>query len=227
MATTSTSTRSIARAALPSHILFEEQDGIYWLRGTDLERSKKLLGLRVDGNVAGFDRLTWCIYVGDLAKQRIPVGLRQGNIVRTVHLQRPTIFRPVRSTPTNLAPAQLFGLAELERLERGFARKDSTLRETLDRIGDELANGHSGALADFGDLFVYQVGEDIYEVDWDLTGMAPSTVELLALAVHRAGHRLFCQLVPPMPRRGYARINPQPTLKVAEPVAYGQLRLPI
>lgn len=225
MATTSTTTRPIARGALPSHILFEEDDGIYWLRGTDLERAKKLLGLRCDGNAVGFDRVDWLIYVGDLSKQRIAVGIRQGNVVRSVHLQRTTNLRPLRSTPISLTPAQLFGLAELERLERGFARKDSTLRATLERIGDELANGRPAALADFGTLYVYQVADDIYELDWELTTMAPSIVEVVALAAHRAGHGVPCRLVPPRPQRRNLRIRPQSMVQVAEPVAYGQLRL--
>lgn len=227
MATTSTSTPPIARGALPSHILFEEYDGIYWLRGTDLERAKKLLGLRCDGKAMGFDRITWLIYVEQLAKQRIAVGIRQGNVVRTVHLQRTSNLRPLRSTPINLMPAQLFGLQELERLERGLARKESALRAMADRISDELANGRSAALADFGDLYVYQVSGDIHEVDWELTAMAPSTVELLALAAHRVGHKLPCRLVPPRPRRGNGRVRRQPTFKVDEPVPYGQLRLPL
>lgn len=227
VATTSTSTRPIARGALPSHILFEEDDGVYWLRGTDLERAKTLLGLCYDSKAVGFDRVTWLIHVEDLAKRRIAVGIRQGNVVRTVHLQRTRNPRPLRSTRINLDSVQLFGLKELERLERGLAREDSALRVTADRISDELGNGRSGALADLGDLYVYQVSGDIHEVDWELTTMAPSTVELLALAAYRAGHSLPCRLVPPRPRRGNGRARPQPALQVAEPVPYGQLRLPL
>lgn len=226
VATTSTSTLPIARGALPSCILFEENDGIYWLRGTDLERAKTLLGLRCDGKAVGFDRMTWLIHVEDLVKRRIAVAIRQGNWVRTVHLQRTTNLRPLRSTPINLAPVLLFGVAGLERLERRLARKDSRLRPMADRISDELANGRLAALADFGDVYVYQVAEDMYEVDWELTTMPPSTVELLAVAAYRTGYALPCRLVPPRPRRGHDRARLPSAVEIAEPVPYGQLRLP-
>ncbi len=226
MAPSSTSSQPLARGALPSHILFEEQDGIYWLRGSDLERAKRLLGLRVEGTAAGFDRLSWSIYVGELSKQKIAVGIRQGNVVRTVHLQRTRNPRPLQSTRISLTPTQLFGRAELGRFERALVHKDATRRATLDRIDEELGSGHSAILAEFGDLYAYEVAENIYEVDWELTMMAPSTVELVALAAHRAGHRLPCRLVVPRPRRGNGR-RTQPVLQLAEPVPYGQLSLPL
>jgi hypothetical protein len=227
MAATSTSSRSIARGALPSCILFEEQDGIFWLRGPDLERVKKLLGLRVDGDAAGFDHITSSTYVDELSKQRVAVGIRQGNLVRTIQLQPTKNPRPLPSTPASLAPAHLFGLAELEDLERRITARNSALQATLDRIAHDLAAGRSSTFADFGDLFVYQVAENVYEVDWELTTMPSSTVELLALAAHRAGRLLPCRLVPPKPQRRDGRIRPPRMLQVTELVPYGQLRLPL
>ena len=101
------------------------------------------------------------------------------------------------------------------------------MRAHIERINDELANGRTTALADFGTIYAYQVADDIYEIDWELTTVPSGTVEVLALAAHLDGQKLPCQLVPPRPRRGDMRIKPQPVLQVAEPVPYGQLRLPL
>ena len=39
-------------------------------------------------------------------------------------------------------------------------------------------------LKDFRTIYVYQVDQDTYEVDWELTTMTPSTFEAVALAAY-------------------------------------------
>jgi len=207
-------------------ILFQEQDAIYWLRGQDFARAKTLLGLCSDARAIGFDRTTWLIYAEDLARQGATIGVVQDQLVRMLHLHRPKPVHPVQSNPSELAPLQLFGTVELARLARRLAHTHSPLRAAFDQLADELAHGRAEAFADHGTLYAYQVAEDLYEVDGELTTVPPTYVEALALMAHRAGAKLPCQLVPPKPRRGRTSVKPQPMLRGAEAVPYGQLSLP-
>jgi hypothetical protein len=216
---------SLPRSALPSVILFEERDGIYWLRGADLERAKKLLNLRVEGVAAGFDAITWSVYLHDLARQKVALGIRDGNTVRRVQLL-PTSNVPPPSSPIDLLPCQLFSLTELERLERGLSRKAGT-RSTFAWVTEELANGCPEVLAGFGDLYVYELSPNLYELDSELTSVPIAMVGLVAFAAHQAGHCLPCRLVPPKTQRRNGHGGPRLSVQATEVTAYGQLSLPL
>lgn len=221
------STRPMARRAAPSAILFEEQDDLYWLRGDDLQRAKEPLGLRCDSASAGFDRITWSAYVADLAKKRIPIGLMRGNTISAVHLQAIQKPSQLRSIAVDLMPNQLVGQREIDTLASCLTRKHSRVGELVRGLRAQSAKGDRNTWTDPGVLYAYQVSDDIYEVDWDLTRISPPTVEALLLAAHLESQPLPCQLVPPKPRREKQAVRSVPIIQLSEPVTYGQLRLPL
>lgn len=82
-------------------------------------------------------------------------------------------------------------------------------------------------LKDFGTIYVYQVDQDTYEIDWELTTMMPGAFEAVALAAHLSGQMLPCRLVLPKPKRGKEQNRPRLLLSFREPVTFGQLRMAI
>jgi hypothetical protein len=71
MAKKSATATSLPREAYPSHILFEERDGIYWLRGQDLARARPILRINSDADAVGFDKATMSAYASRLNQKRI------------------------------------------------------------------------------------------------------------------------------------------------------------
>jgi hypothetical protein len=226
MAKKAATATNLPREAYPSHILFEERDGIYWLRGQDLARARPILRINSDADAVGFDKATMSAYASRLNQKRIKVGILKDNAVRTLQFQRPKKPVNVPSTTIGLAPELLLGRRELERLKGHLTRKRSHLKDLAQRIMTELSNGHHTSVTDFGKLYVYEAWEGAYEVDFELTTISKIIFEALALAAHQAGRKLVCQLVPPKTRRVKNGTTRQATL-VSEPVVYGQLRLPL
>jgi hypothetical protein len=227
MAKKSATATILVREAYPSHLLFEERDGIYWLRGQDLALARNILPIKSDADSVGFDKATMSAYASKLNQKRIKVGILKDNAVRTLQFQRPKKPVNVPSTTISLAPELLLGKRELERLEGHLTRKRSHLKDLAEGIRTELSNGHRTTVADFGKLYVYEAWEGAYEVDWELTTLSKTIFEALALATHQTGRKLVCQLVPPKPTRKKNRANPGPLALVGAPVTYGQLRLPL
>jgi hypothetical protein len=227
MAKKSATAKSLVREAYPSHLLFEERDGIYWLRGQDLALARNILPIKSDADAVGFNKATMSTYASRLNQKRIKVGILKDNAVRTLQFHRPKKPVNVPSTTTSLAPELLLGRRELERLKGHLTRKRSHLKDLVQRIREELSNGHHTSVADFGKLYVYEAWEGAYEVDFELTTMSKAIFEALALATHQARKKLVCQLVPPKTRRGKNGANTRPAPLVGEPVTYGQLRLPL
>ena len=227
MAKKSATATSLPREAYPSHILFEERDGIYWLRGQDLARARPILRINSDADAVGYNKATMWAYASRLNQKRIKVGILKGNAVRTLQFQRPKKPVNVPSTTIGLAPELLLGRRELERLKGHLTRKRSHLKDLAERIMTELSNGHHTSVTDFGKLYVYEAWEGAYEVDWELTTLSKIIFEALALVTHQARKKLVCQLVPPKTRRGKNGANTRPVALVGAPVTYGQLRLPL
>lgn len=218
----------LARETYPSYILFEEQGGFYWLRAKDLARARTILPIKSAADSVGFDKATMSAFASKLNKKGIKVGILKGNAVRTIECHRSQKLFPAPSTSIWLAPQVLVGGQELERLQSCVKRKRSTLTAIVESITMGLSNGHHQTWnTDFGTLVVYQVSEDIYEVDWELTTVSKTTFEALALATHLAGEMLPCRLVLPKSKRKKNGNTPKQMVSVGEPVTYGQLRLPI
>jgi hypothetical protein len=227
MAKKSATATSLVREAYPSHLLFEERDGIYWLRGQDLARARNILPIKSDADSVGFNKATMWAYASRLNQKRIKVGILKDNTVRTLQFQHPKKQVNVPSTTIGLAPELLLGRRELDRLEGHLTRKRSHLKDLAHRIMAELSNGHHTCVADFGKLYVCEAWEGAYEVDFELTTLSKIIFEALAVATHQARKKLVCQLVPPKTGRGKNRSNLRPAALVGTPVTYGQLRLPL
>lgn len=221
--------KPLVREAYPFHILFEEKDGIYWLRGHDLERAKQALPIKADPNAVsvGFPKSAMMGHARQLSRTGIKVGVLEGNAVRTVEFHRPKATPAVHGKNIGLAPTLLVGRQEIERLKACLSLKRSTLKDLTLRIMTELSNGHHASLSDFGKIYVYEAWEGAYEVDFELTSMSRRTFEAVALAAHQSRKKLVCQLVPPKSRRLKNSANPCHATKVTNPVTYGQLSLPI
>ena len=227
MARKSATPKGLAREAYPSHILFEERQGVYWLRGQDLVQARQVLPIRPDSASVGFDKVNMSVHAYRLNQKGLKVGILKDGAVRTLQFPRTKKSINVPSTAIGLAPVLLLGRRELERLERRLTRKYSAFKDLTERIKAELSNGHRASVSDFDKLYVYEAWEGAYEVDWELTAMSKTTFESLALATHQTGKKLLCQLVPPKARRKKNLANLKPVTQVSEPVTYGQLRLPL
>lgn len=227
MANKSGTSSKLAREAYPSHILFEEQAGFYWLRGKDLAHTRNILPIKSIADSVGFDQATVSAFAKQLNKKGIEVGILKGNAVRTLQFRLSKKSVKVPCTTIGLAPKLLLGREDLQRLQACLTRKHSPLRDLTQKIRAELSNDHGSNITDFGRLYVYQVSEDIYEVDWELSTISKTTFEALALATHLAGKMLPCHLVLPKSKRKKNGTTPKPVVMFSEPVTYGQLRLPI
>lgn len=219
---------SVARGAYPSYVLFEEQDGLWWLRGKDLSRAKRILDLEYTGDALGFESSVASEYARRLNKQGIKVGLLRGNTVRTLQIHRFKNPNQVPGTTIGLAPELILGLRELEHLEKSLTRKHSRVRDLVERMRSELSNPQADPLADIGTVYVYKVSDRDYEVDWELTTLPQAVFEAVAVATHQTGRMLRCQLVQPKGRRRHpGRLPYKSQVEVSEPVTYGQLRFEI
>lgn len=214
-------------------ILFAEEEGIYWLRGDNLARAKNTLGLASDQKAVGFDGQTVKLHIDDLTEQGVTVGIIRGNTLRTICRQQTSKPEKVESKTAWLSPALLFGQRELVDINRHLNGNRFIVDGFIQRIRTEELN-HDDAIREFGNLYVYQVAEDLYEIDWELTTMVKTTVEALAVAAHQIGRLLQCELVAPKPKRDHLPRQTRrttsvskPQFVVSEPVAYGQLRFDI
>lgn len=219
---------AVLHEAYPQHILFvEDDDQTYWLRGGDLFRVKAMLRLACGGDSAGFDRATATLYIRELLARYVKVGIVRGNAVQTLGESPPPQPQPqaIASTPVGISPELLLGQKELARLTRSLTRQQSLLREFIEGVRRDLTGGNERILSDFGTLYVYQVGLDCFEMDWELTRIPEAVVAALCVAAHLAGRMLRCELVQPKARRRKKAAAPKPTIIVSQPVTYGQLRL--
>ncbi len=213
-------------ARSPNSVLFEEREGLFWLRGNDLDRAKVLLGLRCDSPAVGFDLMTWSIHVAELAKKRVPMELLIEDTISRVRFRSAEGGSDIPSVPIDLSPVQLVGQREIDRLLAGRT-KEPQVRQCLSTANRQCASGDLRDANDVSPLVAYQVDRDIYEVDWTLMALARSTVEALLVDAYAARELLRCQLVAPRsarPRTLQGGISLSP---IKHRLAFGQLKLPL
>lgn len=228
MAVISRTTISPVQEAGCPKILFSDEGGIYWLRGANLARAKKLLNLSYDQKNLGFDVQMASIYAHDLTEQGVTIGIIRGNTVRTI--TRPQTSKPEKGQSKTiwLAPTLLFGRKELAKMNRHVNGQRFMVETFMQRMRTETIA--SDASKELGPLYVYKVAENLYEVEWELTKTPKAIVEALALAASQTEQPLRCELVEPKskrvhsPRQTRKTVNSlKPQFLVSEPVAYGQL----
>ena len=216
---------ALGRDAYPDGILFREEEGVYWLRDSDLAWAKHVIGFCCDGESIGLDSESASYYAQSLLEQGERVGILRGNTVRPLALRPPMKPTKVASTTIRVAPVLLFGQRELTRLCRVHTRRRAPMGATVEQFRQELVSGNEAAVRDAGSLYVYQVGQEMYEIDPELTGVSEQVVEALAVATHLEGQMLRCQLVLPKAKRNNKSSEVKPRIVVSEPIMYGQLRL--
>jgi hypothetical protein len=133
----------------------------------------------------------------------------------------------LRSSFLALDPSLLYDTRELEALVNKHWSHSNGRGALLQEFEKLLREQDYRALRDFGELFVYRVGE-WYEVETELTTLPADHVKLLALAAFATGQKLPCRVVEPKPRRKHRlpRSLPGNDLEM-EQVPLGQLKLPI
>lgn len=218
-----------AHAAYSGHIIFEEQDGFYWLRGKNLERAKRLLGFEHQQADFGVDSATLADYVDQLDAKGLKVAFLRGSTIQAVKVRKARKQKDVPSTVVGLAPELLLGRHELDRLHVQVEQRRSYLADFVGRLSDQHSGTLSNTFASLGSLYVYQVAEDCYEVDWELSRITRTTFEAFAVLADTSHSKLRCLLVEPRSRRLLKKAQAErPKVYLAsEPVTFGQLRLSI
>ena len=173
----------------PTQIAFEERsDGLWWLNGTALTDFKRLVGLRCDGQSAGFEPSAVYAYNSLLAHRSVSITVLRSQGIVAIGARKVCKPVPPASRSIFLAPDLLLDTTEQERLKKSIPFNDARTAQM--------------ATQDLGRVYVYQVDEGIYEIDWDLTGIPRASVEAFLLACAQLGKKVRCRLVAPKPKRG-------------------------
>ncbi len=93
-------------------ILFQQIDGILYVRGEQLKRMCSLLNISCDGEVMGLDQGTCFLYFKELARKGIPVGYSLGgdkntNIIHMLKKTSPRSKTKIESTTIGITPERL------------------------------------------------------------------------------------------------------------------------
>lgn len=200
-------TSLLARDAWPDGVLFEERDGLWWLDGESLVSFQSLTGQRFDCERVGFDKRDAFAYVEALIRKGVRVGVRRGQEVRMLTRRRPQVQR--------VPPFEAF----LVRPEFILDKRDFQMIQACRKVGLASLTDDELSLS----LYVYQLADSMYEVDWKLTCISEAEFRRIALAAYEAGRELPCRLV--QSRASVKKQHDKVTLVVEEPITYGRLRL--
>ncbi len=194
-------------------ILFEEHgDGLWWIEGNDLSDFKRLVGLRCEGPRVGFEPSAVYGYAEALAQQGVTVGVLRDCGIYTVGTSKREKPKQVKSSVLFLAPELLLDSVQLLRMERATPLTTARLKEQ--------------AATDLGSIYVYQVYDQVYELDWELTKVPRASLETKLLAAHQLGRKVACRVVAPKTQRNGRRgdVSGEDDA-MSTPKGKGQLRL--
>lgn len=216
------------KESYPDAVVFHEVRGIFIVKGRDAELLSKEFGIDSTSTWYGFDVGEAFCYMTELAKRGYAVVRASNGGVS--HVKPPTDRRKEiqrqRAKGRFLAvePTLLFDRRELERVAHDKWLRQRGYKEPFENFRRWLQIGDWRSLRDYGELYVYQVG-DWYELDLELTSMLEGHVLLLAKAALATGCKLPCRVVDPRPRRqrkaGQKSPQLSPTTEKALPL--GQL----
>ncbi len=194
-------------------ILFEEHsDGLWWLEGNDLSEFKRLVGLRCEGQRVGFEPSAVYGYAEQLSQQGVSVVVLRDCGIYTVGTSKREKPKQVKSSVLFLAPELLLDSVQLLRMERANPLTIARLKEQ--------------AAADLGSIYVYQVYDEVFEIDWELTRVPRASLETKLLAAHKLGKKVACRVVAPKTQRNGRRSEVSGEDNAAStPNGKGQLRL--
>ncbi len=206
--------------------LFEERNGVYYLGGEKLKQMLTSLGEPHYADVVGFEPSVFMLYAKQLLEMGAKVGVARGNVVQMLLKDSPIPHPQVKSKAIWLSPELLVGRRELVRLAVSKAVRTPAMQELIATLKEHLIKDDINKLAGYGTFYVFQVAQDMYEVDSELTTMPSQVLEAFLVASHQVGRMLRCQLVEPRGRRQNHRLPHRSTqVSVTEPTTYGQLRL--
>src|SRR3990172_1063113 len=216
------------RTSRSKQIIFQYEREVFWLRDDALAQVGRLGLLHTNAGALGFFNDGWLTeLIRRLIQKGYTVAVAEGQTLRTVSLGARASKRVnVESRAIGLAPELLVDACELEswatRLTDG-AHADQAIRQ----LGEQLHYDEGNPTPSYGPIYVYQLSEDIYEVDWELTGMPEHLFQMLMVAARQSNRMLRCRLVL---ARGHRQTKGGvPTrlrlLTVSDSVTYGQLRL--
>ena len=193
-------------------ILFEEHsDGLWWIADNDLREFQRLVGLRCEGQRVGLEPSAVYGYAEELAHQGVTVAVLRDCGIYTVGTSKREKPKQVKSSVLFLAPELLLDSVQLLRMER------ATL--TTARLKEQAA-------ADLGSIYVYQVYDAVYEIDWELTRVPRASLEAKLLAAHKLGKKVACRVVAPKTQRNGRRSDVSgEDNAMSTPKGKGQLQL--
>ena len=192
------------KESYPDSIVFYEAKGLFVVRGRDVEVLAKEFGIKSGSAWLGFDEDGAWAYMIALVNRGYAVV--RASAQRVSRLRQPTDkWKEIRR---QRAQGRLLAVEPTLVFDRGEIERETTDRWLQKRGHEELFQsfksclqvGDWRSLRDYGELFVYQVG-DWYEVDWELTSMVEGHALLVAKAAIATGCKLPCRLVEPKCRR--------------------------
>lgn len=201
-------TRSFSpRTGYPDAVVFHESRGIYVVQGRDVEVMAKEFGIESKTPIpwVGFDEGQAWAYMSELAGRGYSVvkATKDGasRIQPPADRRAEVVRQRKRSTFVSLEPHLVFDQAGIENATKDKWLKGRAYQRLYEMFKRWLRAHDWRPLRDFGELYVYQVADDLYEVEDELTSMQPGHILLLAKAAFATGSRLPCQVVEPKCRR--------------------------
>lgn len=192
------------KESYPDAIVFHETGGLFVVRGRDIEVLAAEFGLRSSGPWVGFDDRQACGYMLELVRRGYAVvRAAAGHVSHVSHpADRGKELRRQRAKGRFMAvePRLVFDPGDMERSAGDGWRRKRGYEELFERFKRCLQNGDRRSFREYGELYIYQVG-DWYEVDWELTTLDRGHALLLATAALAAGCKLPCRLVEPKSHR--------------------------
>jgi hypothetical protein len=219
----------VIRESYKDAILFYEQDGMFFIQGQDAQVVCDTFRLQARGAWLGFDGSEAHLYMQELAKlgYRIVHGWDGHAELVTLKESQPLDLarQRVNSTLIAIEPSVLIDKADLDPYKNETWVRRYRYEALLEQFMTWLKGGDWRSLRGYGQIYIYQVAE-WYELDRELTTMAPDHVRVLLTASLIAGRKFPCRLVRPKGRRQLRPIRQgrKPDQEQTQ-TRFGQLRL--
>ncbi len=188
----------------PDAIVFQEVRGLFVVKGPDLEALAKEFGIRPGGTWMGFDRSQAWAYMTELVERGYNVVRASAGhacwVGNPADRRREIQRQRARGRFLALEPTLVFDALEVESNDSNTWLRRRGYEELFDKFKRWLQDGDWRSFGEYGELYVYQVG-DWYEIDLELSSMLQSHALLLAKAAVATGCKMPCRVVEPKPRR--------------------------
>jgi hypothetical protein len=213
------------KESYPDSVVFHELHGLYIVRGGDMETLTKEFGIRSASPWYGFPEEQTTCYMQQLVERGYSVVVSNGHgasPVRQTAGQNGDIRRQrAKGKYLAIEPRLLFDHSTIDAVATDRWVKRHGYDALLETLESCLVDSGEGSFPEYGEVFVYQVG-DWYELDHELTTMLDAHILLLAKAAIATGCKMPCKLVEPRARRERKR---RQTAKVEAPsIPIGQMR---